>query len=214
MKMKIKFDKMLIITTVVCILPIIMSLMVFDRLPDQIPVHWNFKGEVDNYASKEFGAFGLPLLMAFINFIVHVGLNNDPKKANYSVVLKQFSFWLIPVMTLFLVPVTLLISLGYDIKINIIVPIFVGIIIIICGNYLPKCKQNYTMGIKLPWTLNSEENWNKTHHLAGFIWTIGGILLVLTTFLNVNSMPIFLIIIFSLVVVPAVYSYMLYKKGI
>jgi uncharacterized membrane protein len=212
--MKIKFNKMLILTTVICILPIIMSLMVFDRLPDQVPVHWNFKGEVDNYASKQFGAFGLPLLMAFINFIVHMGLNNDPKKANYSVVLKQFSMWLIPVMTLFLVPITLLIAMGYDIKINIIVPIFVGIIIIICGNYLPKCKQNYTMGIKLPWTLNSEENWNKTHHLAGFIWTIGGILLVLTTFLNVNSLPIFLIIIFSLVVVPAVYSYMLYKKGI
>jgi uncharacterized membrane protein len=143
-----------------------------------------------------------------------MGLNNDPKKANYSVVLKQFSMWLIPVMTLFLVPITLLIAIGYDIKINVIVPIFVGIIIIICGNYLPKCKQNYTMGIKLPWTLNSEENWNKTHHLAGFIWTIGGILLVLTTFLNVNSLPIFLAIIFSLVVVPAVYSYMLYKKGI
>lgn len=212
--MKIKFDKMLIITTVICILPIIMSLMVYDRLPDQVPVHWNFKGEVDNYASKQFGAFGLPLLMAFINFIVHMGLNNDPKKANYSVVLKQFSLWLIPVMTLFLVPVTLLIAMGYDIKINVIVPIFVGIIIIICGNYLPKCKQNYTMGIKLPWTLNSEENWNKTHHLAGFIWTIGGILLVLITFINVNSLPIFLIIIFSLVVVPAVYSYMLYKKGI
>jgi uncharacterized membrane protein len=212
--MKIKFDKMLILTTVICILPIIMSLMVFDRLPDQVPVHWNFKGEVDNYASKQFGAFGLPLLMAFINFIVHMGLNNDPKKANYSVVLKQFSMWLIPVMTLFLVPITLLIAMGYDIKINVIIPIFVGIIIIICGNYLPKCKQNYTMGIKLPWTLNSEENWNKTHHLAGFIWTIGGILLVLTTFLNVNSLPLLLTIIFSMVVVPAIYSYMLYKKGI
>lgn len=212
--MKIKFDKMLILTTVICILPVIMSLIVFDRLPDQIPVHWNFKGEVDNYASKAFGAFGLPFLMAFINFIVHMSLNNDPKKANYSVVLKQFSLWLIPVMTLFLVPVTLLISMGYDIKINIVVPAFVGIIIIICGNYLPKCKQNYTMGIKLPWTLNSEENWNKTHHLAGFIWTIGGILLVLTTFLNVNSLVLLLTIVFSLVFVPAIYSYMLYKKGI
>ena len=212
--MKIKFDKMLILTTVICILPVIMSLIVFDRLPDQIPVHWNFKGEVDNYASKAFGAFGLPFLMAFINFIVHMSLNNDPKKANNSVVLKQFSLWLIPVMTLFLVPVTLLISMGYDIKINIVVPAFVGIIIIICGNYLPKCKQNYTMGIKLPWTLNSEENWNKTHHLAGFIWTIGGILLVLTTFLNVNSLVLLLTIVFSLVFVPAIYSYMLYKKGI
>lgn len=212
--MKIKFDKMLIITTVICFLPLVMSFMVFDRLPDQVPVHWNFNGEVDNYASKEFGAFGLPFLMAFFNFIVHIGLNNDPKKANYSVVLKQFSMWLIPVMTLFLVPITLLFAMGYDIKINVIVPVFVGIIIVICGNYLPKCKQNYTMGIKLPWTLNSEENWNKTHHMAGFIWTIGGILLILTTLLNINAMPLFFIIIFSLVVVPAIYSYMLYKKGI
>jgi len=212
--MKIKIDKVLIITTVVCFLPIILSLMLYNQLPDQIAIHWDIDGNPDNYASKAFAAFGIPLMMAAINVITHLGLNSDPKQANSSVVLKQLGKWTVPVLTIVLMPITLFIAMGYNIPIHIVTPAFVGVVIIICGNYLPKCKQNYTVGIKLPWTLNNEENWNKTHHLAGFVWIIGGICLVLGTFLNFNKLPILLVILSALVGIPTVYSYLLYKKGL
>lgn len=212
--MKMKIDRILIITTIVCLLPMAMSIYFYDRLPEQMPVHWNIQGQPDNYASREFAAFGLPMLMAALNFMTHMFLNNDPKKANYSAALKNLSKWLIPLLTLLLMPVTIFASMGYPVEIQVVVPIIVGVIITVCGNYLPKCKQNYTMGIKLPWTLNSEENWNRTHRMAGYLWTAGGIVLILATFLNLNTLPLLLTVLFVLVAVPAIYSYMLYKKGI
>nr|WP_275450028.1 SdpI family protein [Clostridium massiliodielmoense] len=83
-----------------------------------------------------------------------------------------------------------------------------------CGNYLPKCKQNYTVGIKLPWTLNSEENWNKTHRLGGYVWMAGGLILCILTWLNIYRQIATIVIVVIISVIPIVYSFLLYKKGI
>ncbi len=117
-------------------------------------------------------------------------------------------------MSLILVPVTLFIALGVEINLNVYAPIVLGLILIIMGNYMPKTKQNYTLGIRLPWTLNSEENWNKTHRLAGYVWIIGGICIILSSWLNIYSYFTSMVILISLVITPTVYSYLLYKKGI
>ncbi|WP_242844611.1 SdpI family protein [Clostridium novyi] len=168
--MKKKVDRTMIITTVVCLLPIIFSLMVYDKLPEKVPIHWNGEGVIDNYASKPVGAFLLPVVMAVVNIITNICLNNDPRQKNASKVLKLIGLWTIPCLTIVACTITMLSALGHKIHVESITPVFVGILIIICGNYLPKCKQNYTVGIKLPWTLNSEENWNKTHRLGGYVW--------------------------------------------
>lgn len=211
--MKMKVDRILIITTMVCLLPLILSMALYDRLPDTVAIHWNFEGNADGYASKSFAAFGLPFIMVFINLITHLALNSDPKKSNSSVVLLNVGKWTTPVLTLALVPITLFKSMGSDINISTIVPAFIGLLFIVIGNYLPKCKQNYTVGIKLPWTLNNEVNWNKTHHIAGYLWIIGGTLMFINSFIGFHWKWIFAITISALVLVPAVYSYMLYKKG-
>lgn len=104
-------------------------------------------------------------------------------------------------------------SIGVDIKISRFMPLAIGILLIITGNYLPKCRQNYTAGIRLPWTLASEENWNRTHRLGGKTMVIAGIIIVVCSFVKVNFA--FLIIpIIAAVIIPAVYSYMLYRKNI
>ena len=81
----------------------------------------------------------------------------------------------------------------------------------IIGNYMPKVKQNYTMGIKIPWTLNSEDNWNKTHRFAGFIFVLSGLWMIAASVLNLNAMwavtPALVCVFF-----PVIYSYLLYRK--
>ncbi len=211
--MKIKIDKLMIITTIICLLPIILSLIMYDKLPDMMPIHWDINGNPDNYGSKAFAVIGLPFMMAGLNLITHFGLNSDPKKANSSVVLKLIGKLTIPFLAIILVPLTIFAGLGYDIPIEEVVPAFVGILFVVIGNYLPKSKQNYTVGIKLPWTLNNETNWNKTHRLAGYLWIIGGVLMFVNSFLKILWMPVFIIIITMMVLVPAVYSYVLYKNG-
>jgi uncharacterized membrane protein len=178
-----------------------------------MPIHWDIKGNPDNYGSKAFATIGIPLMMAGLNLITHFALNTDPKRANPSVVLKVIGKLTIPFMTVTLVPITIFAGLGYKIPIEKIVPAFVGLLFIIIGNYLPKSKQNYTVGIKLPWTLNNETNWNKTHRLAGYLWILGGLLMLVNSFLQIYWMPVFIVIMSCVVLIPAVYSYILYKNG-
>lgn len=208
-----KKNKLLWITTIICILPVILSFALYDKLPPEIAVHFNDKGDADNYMPKAFAAFGLPVLLAVINIFTHFTIDNDPKKMNASASLKYLGKWIIPALSVIIMPITLFIALGYEIPIEIVVPSIVGVIIIACGNYLPKCKQNFTVGIKLPWTLNSEENWNKTHHMAGYIWIAGGIAIIACSLMRISA-PITLIALLLMVAVPFLYSYWLYKKGI
>lgn len=208
-----KKNKLLWITTVVCLLPIILSIALYDKLPSEVAVHFNSEGKANDYMPKAFAAFGIPIMMAAINFFTHIIMNNDPNKMNSSATLKYMAKWIIPIMTVILMPVTLFIALGYVIPIEIVVPAFVGVIFVAFGNYLPKCKQNYTVGIRLPWTLNSEENWNKTHHMAGYLWIAGGIIITAGSLLRIAAQIIWIVII-PMVVIPFIYSYYLYKKGI
>ena len=212
--MKTKVDKLMIISTVICLLPIILSLIMYDKLPDKMPIHWDIEGNPDNYGSKAFAVIGLPFMMAGLNLITHFALNSDPKRENSSVVLKLIGKLTVPFLSVALVPITLFAGLGYEIPIEKIVPAFVGLLFIIIGNYLPKSKQNYTVGIKLPWTLNNEANWNKTHRLAGYLWIIGGLLMFLNSFLKIYWIPVFFIIISCMIFIPAIYSYILYKNGL
>lgn len=209
-----KKDRLLYLTTIVCLLPLILSVALYNKLPELVPIHFNYEGVPNNYAPKAVAAFGLPVLMAVINLFVHFKVNNDPKKMNVSSALKYLGKWSIPVVSVILMNATLFISLGYNIPIKVISLSVVGVIIVAFGNYLPKCKQNYTIGIRLPWTLNSEENWNKTHHMSGYLWIIGGICMILGINIQIQGIPLILIVILIIIAVPFFYSYWLYKKGI
>lgn len=214
MTKKMKRDrKILVITTILCLLPIVFSLTVYDRLPEEVAVHWNMEGEANGYASKEFAVFGLPLFLAFINIIVNISTEADPKRKNTSDKVKLILKFLVPIMSLLLNPITILIALGKEISVGSIVSILVGVLFIVIGNYMPKCKQNYTIGIRIPWTLCDEDNWNRTHHMAGYLYIIGGILFLLTPFFPVFVNFAIAYIIIFMVFAPYVYSYILYRKS-
>lgn len=204
-------SKSTIISTLVCLLPITLSVTLFNKLPDQIAVHFNNAGVADSYLPKAVAAFGLPLFLAAINLYSHFRINKDPKNGNVADSLKRLSKWLIPVISVVFVPITLFMSMGTRFSITLIAQALVGVVVVICGNYLPKCKRNYTIGIKLPWTLDNDDNWNKTHYYAGFVWVIGGIFVLLNAFFQ-TSWLVMIGIIILLMVLPYAYSYLFYKK--
>jgi uncharacterized membrane protein len=203
-------NKILLVTTFLCLLPTILSALLFKDLPSEVAIHFDFSGNPDGFANKAIAAFGIPILLAGLNILLQVVLENDPKKTNGQP-LRSLSKWLIPVLSLTLVPVTLLIALGYEIKLMTVIPVFVSILWIIIGNYLPKCKRNYTIGIRLPWTLSSEENWNRTHRLAGWIWTIGGAFSLVFSLTEFFTPVFFFLTIALLVTIPVGYSLYLYS---
>ena len=93
-------------------------------------------------------------------------------------------------------------------------PVFGGLLFLILGNYLPKIRQNRTMGIRLPWTLASGENWTRTHRLAGFLWVAGGLLLILLTLLGLGNVWGYAAVTAAMVLIPGFYSWELHRKGV
>lgn len=206
--------KMLVLTTLVCLLPVVAGLILYPQLPEQMATHWGFGNEPNGYSSKAFAVFGLPGLMAVLNLILPLALKADPKNANMSPVLFNVCLWIMPVVSVLCSAMTLGYALGYNVNIAKVIPMFIGVVFIVIGNYLPKTKQSYTMGIKLPWTLNSEENWNRTHRLGGFLWVLGGVAFIVLSIFKWWNIYVFFLILAVMVLVPSVYSYLLYRRGI
>lgn len=200
----------LIITSLITLIPIVIGLILWDKLPDQVPMHWNAQGEVDGYGTKFQAVFLMPLVLVAFQWICVLGTSLDPKKQNINDKIFTLVLWIIPVISLLCNSMVFATALGHKVSVEIIMPLFMGALFVIIGNYMPKCKQSYTVGIKLPWTLNDEENWNKTHRMAGFLWVIGGVIIMATAFLG--AFWLFFIVLIPMVVVPFVYSYLLYKK--
>jgi uncharacterized membrane protein len=216
MKTKSNFAVMTL-STVVCLLPIILSFMVYNDLPDKVVVQWNVEGNPNRYLPKAAAAFGLPLFFAAINIISKLFLYNDPKRKNISKAARIITEWSVPFIALALVPVILFMAMGNQIPIPIIAMVFSGVVLILCGNYLPKSRQNYVVGIKLPWTLNNADNWNRTHRMAGYLYVCCGIAFIIVSFIFLGK-PVLLVLILSilalLIIAPVLYSYFLYKKNI
>ena len=207
-----KYWKTLVITTAITLLPALVGLILWNRLPDPMPSHWNAAGEVDGWSSKPFAIFGLSGIMLAAQWLCTLGTGADPKKANHSEKVVQLVLWIIPVLAIVLYTATYATALGQEVRMELLMPIVIGMVFVIVGNYMPKCKQNYTIGIKIPWTLNSEENWNKTHRFAGRIWVVCGLLMILTAFFD--FFWLFFIFTIPMVFGPLLYSYILHKKGI
>lgn len=98
----------------------------------------------------------------------------------------QFIIWIIPAASLICCLSSYAIALGIEVNIGIIVNIMVGILFLILGNYMHKVKQNYTVGIKIPWTLDGEENWNRTHRLASRLWSLSGVVFIINGIFTVE----------------------------
>ena len=200
----------LIITSLITLIPIVIGLVLWNKLPEQVPVHWNINGDVDDYATKAQAVFLMPLVLAAFQWICVLGTLLDPKKKNINDKMFTLVLWIIPIISLLCNSLVYATALGHAVNVEVIMPLFMGALFIVIGNYLPKCKQSYTVGIKLPWTLDDEENWNKTHRFAGFIWVICGIVIMASAISG--SFWISFVALIPMVIAPLVYSYLLYKK--
>ena len=201
---------MLIITSIVIIIPIFIGLLLWNSLPDQIAIHWNANGDADNYAGKLFAVFVMPLFILGIHWICTLITFADPKKENIIGKPLTLVLWICPMISLLVGTLIYVTALGCSVDIAVIIPLVIGVLFVIIGNYMPKCRQNYSVGFKLPWTLSDEEVWNKTHRFGGIVTVIGGVVILATSWLRI--IWILLGVTLVLAFIPIIYSYCIYKK--
>ena len=205
-----KYKKTMILTSIVTLLPILVGVLLWECLPEQMATHFDFEGTPNGWTSREFTVFGIPLFLLACQWIAAVMTSQDPRRKNMSEKLFKVILWIVPAASFILAFACYGYALGYETSHGSFGMAFLGGLFLIIGNYLPKCKQNYTTGIKLPWTLHDEENWNHTHRMAGFLWMAGGCLMILNAFLQWDWL--FFVVIVATVLVPTIYSFLYYKK--
>lgn len=208
-----ELKKTYILTIVLSLVPVIAGIVLYPRLPERIVTHWDAAGEPNGWSSKFVGAILLPGMLAALQAAFPFLLRMDPKYENVGDQMKRLLLWILPVTAWICGGSTLCAALGMNVPVKIIVPMFLGLLFIFVGNYLPKTKQSYTVGIKIPWTLQSEENWNRTHRLAGFLWVAAGIVMLIAAWFSFRMKVIFPLM-FIVIIIPCVYSYLLFKKGV
>ena len=201
----------ILLTSLVCLLPLFAGAALYPRLPEIMVTHWDFSGNANGWSSRAATVFGLPLLILALHLVCFYAESRETKKYR-NPVLRTVLLWFCPAVSLLGGAVTLGTGLGYEMHISTVVPVFVGLLFLILGNYLPKIRRNLTMGIRLPWTLTSEENWSRTHRVAGFTWVAAGLLMLLSALLRLHGPTVTVVLLALAVGIPVLYSYLYYRR--
>lgn len=202
-------------TSLLTLLPIVFGLLTWNRLPDPMPSHFNSEGAVDGFISKPLAVFVIPAAILLAHILCAVLTLMDPKRKNVDGKPFMMVLWICPVISILVNGMVYVYALGGKINITTGALVCCGILFIILGNYLPKCGQNYSIGIKTPWALNDEDNWRATHRFGGKVYVAVGIITVILAFIVPGSSVIFWVY-FALVMLsaaaPVAYSYVYYLK--
>ena len=205
----------LIFSSLLVLLPLAAGLLLWNRLPEQLPMHWNAAGEIDGWGSRLAGICLMPLFLLVIHWVCVGACFIDPKNKEQNRKALGLAIWICPVVSLLTGYMTLATALEIELlDVNTLILIFLGVLFIVIGNYLPKCKQNYTIGIRVMWALDDEENWAATHRFASRLWVGCGVVILLLAFLPWGALSLWigvgLVLVASLASV--LYSYIFYRK--
>lgn len=212
--MKIK-NKPFFVSIVLSCIPIELYFMFYASLPSEIPSSFDFSGAVTGYTSR--GRYLLlTLIPFFITIVFQVAPKFDSKMQNIEAFLPfygKFQIFMVAFMDI-VIGLTMMQSIYDDMpKISTIIPLLLGCLFIFIGRFLPQTEQNFSFGIKTPWTLSSELVWKRTHRIAGYCFMFAGICSLLSMLLPSKFTGYFMMFgILIAVIVPIAMSYVYYKQ--
>lgn len=207
-----KYKWSLLFGSLLSLSPILIGLLLWNKLPAQIPTHFSTGNIPDGWSAKSTAVFGLPTFLFVMMWFCMLITSADPRRKNISSKLIRALIWFMAVLSPAVMCSSYAIALGIHVNISMIVCLIIGVMFLVIGNYLTKVKQNYTTGIRIPWTLYSEENWNRTHRISAWTFILAGLAMLVNAF--VDSDILLFAIIIALLVIPYGYSFFLHKKGI
>ena len=190
------------------------ALAIYPRLPERIPTHWNLHGEVDGWGGRG-AAFLFPAIGTCFALLMAVLPRIDPRRANWEKFREEL--WvMVNVILLFMAwteAVTLGAALGWRVDTGRAVLGGVGVLLVMIGNYLPRIRSNWFIGIRTPWTLSSDKVWDKTHRLGAVLFMISGVLAFIGAFFGgATAFWLFFAPLMGSASFLVVYSYVLYKQ--
>lgn len=206
---KLFFYKLLIVLVMVIVWG-----FYYTKLPDMVPTHWWPNWLPDATWNKLMNVVLFPALTLLIVILFPILSKIDPKNENYEKFAKVWEIFQFSIIWFFayIYFVILYLSANPDISITKFMMFWLWVLFIIIWNYMWKIRQNYFVWIKLPWTLSSEEVWNKTHRFSGKLFLLWWIIFFINWFLGFYPIFTFIFLLTFIVLIPILYSYLVYKK--
>jgi uncharacterized membrane protein len=184
------------------------------RVPDSIPIHWNYRGEVDGYGGKFTGLLLLPIMVSVIYLLLPLLMLIDPGRANYQNFTRVLNVIRIAMAVFFGVIYCVTLLAVFDHHVDVVQICFLGTaaLLVILGNAMGKIRPNWFVGVRTPWTLSSKLSWDKTHRLAGWLFIFMGVLFAVVAFVHTGwTMVDMLIVDMACILWIIVYSYLVYR---
>lgn len=173
---------MILVSAAVIGVMLLVSTWAYVTLPAdaQVPIHWGVDGQPDDFADKPLGLFRLPGIALLVALLLAVIPRVEPRRANLERSGKAYGATWIGVMLLLggLHLLAVAVTMGATLDLTRIVMGGTGVLFAVIGNYLPKVRPNYLMGIRTPWTLDSGLAWDRTHRMGGRLFVAEGLVLV------------------------------------
>jgi uncharacterized membrane protein len=207
----------LIISSSIILSMLAVSLWAWGNIPDQpIPVHFDMEGRPDSYGSKFEGLLLTPAVAIAFNFLLVLLPKIEPRKEHLLSSSKAYgAVWIANVACLAVLHGTYVaIILGQSAELYLTpVQIAVGILLMVMGNYTAKIQSNFSFGFRTPWTLSSEQSWNKSHRLGGWLMFVLGLGCIAVSFTESSTLFWWVLLGGSGVITLAigVYSYLIWK---
>ena len=192
----------------------VLAAVAWPQAPDRIPIHWGLNGQPNSYAGK-IGLFYPALIALGVYVLLLVLPRIDPRRRNYEKFWGAYTFIRTAVIAaLVAIEVfTVLWALDVKVNINIVVPVIVGLLLMVTGNFLGKIRPNWFAGIRTPWTISSTESWNKTHRLGGRLFVLLGLALtVAAPFQKTWAFTMVAVLAGVIIVTLIAYSYVIWKR--
>ncbi len=198
----------------IVLLSFILALGFYPQMPERMATHWNAKGEVDGYMSRLWGSFILPLILFPVILLFLAIPRIDPLRANIEKFRRYYDGFII-LFSIFMLALQLQVTLwniGRKVSPNIILPIALGLFSYYLGILVENARRNYFIGIRTPWTLNSDAVWDKTHKLGGKLFRIAAVVTLVGALFPDYAFLFILVPVLSIVVYTTVYSYLQYRR--
>jgi uncharacterized membrane protein len=205
----------------IMLVPAIYLAVLWKNIPQSVPMHFDLKGNVDRYGTKHELLVLIAILTA-LNFAVYLVVSNiykiDPRKGASlnKERMRRMAFGISVYLSAIWIMVIYVTARNDASMMMKFVFVAMGLLFALIGNNMYNIKPNYFAGIRLPWTLENEDNWRKTHHLAGRLWFFGGLIFALIALLLKNVLAasyVSAVLLAILIIIPIFYSYNLYKKS-
>lgn len=198
--------KHLLISSLLILLPIPVGMVLWNTLEAPSALYWG-------QTRFPYELFFMPVIMLAVQWLCIYFTRKDPGNQGRNEKPLALVLWIVPVTSNLMTYMMFALALGVKFSPVAGTMLSLGLMFAAIGNYLPKCRMNSTMGIKVPWAYTSEANWNATHRFGGKVWVIGGLLMAFGGLLPDNAaITVMLVAILVLILAPTIYSYRFYRR--